>query len=50
MINQWENIPQLKCEYDSPLLCKDSGRSIIDELEIDPVNFKLNKRINLNNL
>ena len=38
MINQWENIPQLKCEYDLPLLCKETGRSILDDLKIDPVS------------
>ena len=41
MINQWENIPQLKCEYDLPLLCKESGRSILEDLKIDPVNINL---------
>ena len=40
MINQWENIPELKCEYDLPLLCKESGKSILDELKIKPVNEK----------
>ena len=44
MINQWENISQLKCEYDLPLLCKESGRSILDELKIDPVNIKWNDK------
>lgn len=37
MINQWENITELKCEYDLELLCLQSGPSLLKESKIDPV-------------
>ena len=39
MINQWESVAELKCEYDIPLLCKKSGLTILSELKLNPVSF-----------
>jgi hypothetical protein len=41
MINQWENISELKCEYDLELLCLQSGSAILKESKIDPVSYLL---------
>jgi hypothetical protein len=39
MINQWENIPSLQCEYDVEVLCLQNGLSVLDEVKIYPVNL-----------
>ena len=39
MINQWENIPSLQCEYDVEVLCLQSGLSVLDEVKIYPVSL-----------
>ena len=41
MINQWENISELKCEYDLELLCLPTGISLLNETKIRPVCIKL---------
>nr|QUF59472.1 ATP-binding cassette transporter Abcg-like8 [Brachionus angularis] len=38
MINQWENVAELKCEYDIELLCATSGGIILNENKIRPKN------------
>ena len=40
MVNQWENIPTLKCEYDVEILCLSSGPAVIEELKIYSVSAK----------
>lgn len=37
MINQWEHVEDLKCEYDIELLCLASGSAILKQQKIDPV-------------
>jgi len=39
MINQWENIPSLQCEYDVEVLCLQNGLSVLDEVKIYPVKL-----------
>lgn len=39
MINQWENIPSLQCEYDVEVLCLQGGLSVLDEVKIYPVSL-----------
>jgi hypothetical protein len=41
MINQWEKIPSLQCEYDVEVLCLPNGLAVLDEVKIYPVCFNL---------
>ena len=34
MLNQWENVSEIECEYDIELLCLTTGGSVLNEENI----------------
>lgn len=41
MLNQWENVAEIECEYDVELLCLTTGGSVLNEEKIRRVRQKL---------
>nr|UOU03359.1 ATP-binding cassette subfamily G-like 8 [Brachionus rubens] len=38
LLNQWENVKEIQCEYDIELLCYSDGQSILNHEKINPKN------------